>query len=187
MFPKISSLLSFVTLFAGALFLTACSSAQTNNELQNKPVDSERSAGISVPEGYTVEVVAGPDLVDYPMFGTVDEIGRLFLFESTGNVYEKSEDAITNPQFRINLLEDLNGDGIYDKSTIFADKVGFPQGGVFYKGSLYASSAPDLLKLTDTNGDGIADKREVLLSGWILNVNANSLVGPLWGLMAGFI
>lgn len=131
-----------------------------------------------VADGYTVEVAAGPDLVDYPMFATLDETGRLFVFESTGNVYEKTVDALNNPQFRIRLLEDTNGDGAYDKSTIFADKIGFPQGGVFYKGSLYASSAPDLLKLTDTNGDGIADEREVLLSGWTLNVNANSLIGP---------
>ncbi len=131
-----------------------------------------------VADGYTVEVAAGPDLVDYPMFATLDETGRLFVFESTGNVYEKTVDALNNPQFRIRLLEDTNGDGAYDKSTIFADKIGFPQGGVFYRGSLYASSAPDLLKLTDTNGDGIADEREVLLSGWTLNVNANSLIGP---------
>jgi putative membrane-bound dehydrogenase-like protein len=137
--------------------------------------------GITVPEGYTLEVAAGPDLVDFPMFGTVDEQGRLFLFESIGNVYDKTPDAIKDPQFRIKLLEDLNGDGVYDKSTIFADKIGFPQGGVFYKGSLYASSAPDLLKLTDTDGDGVADKREVILSGWVLNVNANSLVGPFMG------
>src|SRR5690606_5055959 len=100
-----------------------------------------------VPDGYTVEVVAGPDMVDYPMFSTLDETGRLFVFESTGNVYEESEDAIKDPKFRIRLLEDTNGDGVYDKSTIFADKIGFPQGGVFYKGSLYASSAPDLLRL----------------------------------------
>lgn len=132
-----------------------------------------------VPEGYTVEVVAGPDLLDYPMFATLDETGRLFVFESTGNVYPKTDSALKNPKFRIKLLEDTNGDGVYDKSTIFADKVGFPQGGVFYKGSLYASSAPDLLKLTDTNGDGVADKREVVLTGWTLNVNANSLVGPV--------
>lgn len=133
---------------------------------------------LHVPDGYSVEVVAGPDLLDYPMFATLDETGRLFVFESVGNVYPKTDSALTNPQFRIKLLEDTNNDGVYDKSTIFADKVGFPQGGVFYKGSLYASSAPDLLKFTDTDGDGVADQREVILSGWKLNVNANSLVGP---------
>ena len=137
--------------------------------------DNALPVAIEVPDGFEVDVVAGPDLVDYPMFAMVDETGRLFVFESTGNVYNKTQEAIDSPQFRINLLEDLNGDGKYDKSTIYADKVGFPQGGVFYKGSLYASSAPDLLKFTDTDGDGVAEKREVLLSGWELNVNANSL------------
>ncbi len=141
----------------------------------------ERIDQIKVPEGFTVEMAASPDLVDFPMFSTLDETGRLFVFESIGDVYKQTADAIKNPQFRINMLEDMNGDGIYDKSTIYADKVGFPQGGVFYKGSLYASSAPDLLKFTDTDGDGKADKREVLLTGWVLNVNANSLIGPFMG------
>lgn len=154
--------------------LVSCSVHQTESESQG----SKDPQAVQVMDGYSVEMVAGPDLVDYPMFGIVEETGKLFLFESTGNVYERSRDAITNPQFRINLLEDTDGDGTYDKSTIYADKIGFPQGGVFYKGSLYASSAPDLLKLTDTDGDGVADEREVLLSGWTLNVNANSLVGP---------
>lgn len=134
--------------------------------------------GIKVPEGYEVEIAAGAGLVEFPMFATVDEFGRLFLFESIGNVYNKTEDALQNPQFRINLLEDLNEDGIYDKSTIFADKLSFPQGGVFYKGSLYASVSPDYIKFTDTDGDGVADKKEKLLTGFTLNVNANSFVGP---------
>lgn len=138
----------------------------------------DQASDIHVTDGYTVEVVADSSLVAYPMFGYVDDTGRLFLFESTGNVYDKTKDALTDPKFRVNLLEDNNGDGVYDKSTIFADKVGFPQGGYFYKGSLYISSAPDLIKLTDTNGDGVSDKREVVLSGWALNVNANSLIGP---------
>ncbi|HMG94102.1 MAG TPA: PVC-type heme-binding CxxCH protein [Chryseolinea sp.] len=140
--------------------------------------DNAITTPIEVPEGFEVDVVAGPDLVDFPMFAMVDERGRLFVFESTGNVYKKTQSALDSPQFRINLLEDLNGDGKYDKSTIYADKVGFPQGGVFYKGSLIASSAPDLIKFTDADGDGVAEKREVLLSGWELNVNANSLIGP---------
>ena len=156
-------------LLLASVYFNLASCTKSNNALP---------AHIKVPDGFTVEVAAGPDLVDYPMFAVVDETGRLFVFESIGNVYNKTEDAIKNPQFRINLLEDLNGDGTYDKSTIFADKVGFPQGGVFYKGSLIASSAPELLKFTDTNGDGVADKREVILSGWELNVNANSLIGP---------
>ena len=156
-------------LFLASTYFTFASCTKSNEAL---PVP------IKVPEGYVVEVAAGPDLLDYPMFAVVDETGRLFVFESTGNVYNKTEDAISNPQFRINLLQDLNGDGTYDKSTIYADKVGFPQGGVFYKGSLIATSAPDLLKFTDTDGDGVADKREVILTGWELNVNANSLIGP---------
>ena len=155
-------------LLAGAYFTLNSCSKEENLQLDH----------IKVPDGFTIEVAAGPDLVDYPMFAVADETGRLFVFESTGNVYNKTEDAINNPQFRINLLQDLDGDGKYDKSTIFADKVGFPQGGVFYQGSLYASSAPELLKFTDTDGDGVADKREVILSGWVLNVNANSLIGP---------
>ena len=160
----------YLFLVCTALTITSCEKAES-------PV----SNGIEVPEGYVVEVAAGPDLVDYPMFAFVDETGRLFVFESTGNVYDKTEDAIKNPQFRIKLLVDEDGDGAYDKSTIFADKVGFPQGGVFYKGSLYATSAPELLKLTDADGDGVAERREVLLSGWELNVNANSLIGPFMG------
>ncbi len=136
---------------------------------------------ISVPDGYQVEVVAGSDLVDYPMFATLDETGRLFVFESVGNVYQSSEQAVADPQFRIKLLVDSDQDGKYDQATIFADKLSFPQGGVFVDGSLIASSAPDLLKLTDTDGDGVADEKEVLLSGWTLNVNANSLIGPFLG------
>ncbi|MEJ1242299.1 PVC-type heme-binding CxxCH protein [Chryseolinea sp. T2] len=139
---------------------------------------ADNKTGPQVPDGYVIEIAADSTLVDFPMFSTLDEYGRLFVFESTGDKYNKTEDAIGNPQFRINLLEDTDADGKYDKSTIFADKVGFPQGGVFYKGSLYASSAPDLIKFTDSNSDGVADQREVILSGWVLNVNANSLVGP---------
>ncbi len=161
---------AWFVLFA-ALALNACSIFTTEETVNT----------IHVSEGFEVELVAGPDLVDYPMFATLDETGRLFVFESTGNVYETSEQAIEDPQFRIKLLEDIDGDGRYDKSTIFADHLSFPQGGVFCDGSLIVTSAPDLLKLTDTDGDGIADEREVLLSGWILNVNANSLIGPFQG------
>ena len=160
-----------IAIAAIVLLLPSCGADLSNNNGEQ----------FYVPEGYTVEVVAGPDLVDYPMFATLDAQGRLFVFESTGNVYEKNQDALDDPQFRVKMLQDLDGDGKYDKSTIFADKIGFPQGGVFYKGSLVITSAPDLIKLTDIDGDGVSDEREVLLSGWNLNINANSLIGPAMG------
>src|SRR5512134_2928937 len=109
----------WLLLFMAGVYFTLTSCTKSNNTL---PIP------IEVPNGFVVEVAAGPDLVDYPMFAVPDETGRLFVFESTGNVYNKTEDAINNPQFRINLLEDLDGDGTYDRSTIYADKVGFPQG-----------------------------------------------------------
>lgn len=156
--------------------------SDTERYADNSPgAMAQKLAQIKVPEGFTVEVAAGPDLVDFPMFASVDETGRMFVYESIGHVYKKTKNALDNPQFRIKLLTDTDGDGKYDKSTIYADKVGFPQGGVFYKGSLYATSAPDVIKFTDTDNDGVADKREVILTGWVLNVNANSLIGPFAG------
>ena len=178
LFNTTTSILSLAG-FAGMLLLVTSSSTQRS--IDSPKTTAQKLAEITVPDGYTVEVAAGPDLVDCPMFSMVDETGRMFVFESTGHVYKKTKDVLDNPQFRINLLTDTNGDGKYDKSTIYADKVGFPQGGVFYKGSLYATSAPDLIKFTDTDNDGVADKREVLLTGWTLNVNANSLIGPFMG------
>jgi len=164
-----------------AVLVGLLSSSQPQLPANSLKSAAEKLADIRVPDGYEVSVAAGPDLVDFPMFATVDETGRMFVYESIGHVYKKTKDALDNPQFRIKLLTDTNGDGTYDKSTIYADRVGFPQGGVFYKGSLYATSAPDLIKFTDTDNDGVADKREVMLTGWVLNVNANSLVGPFAG------
>ncbi len=162
-------------------FLLLCCILAGCSTKEKQTTVADNKTGPQVPDGYTIEIAADSTLIDFPMFSTLDEYGRLFVFESTGDKYKKTQDAIDSPQFRINLLEDTNADGKYDKSTIFADTVGFPQGGVFYKGSLYASSAPDFIKFTDTDNDGVADKREVILSGWVLNVNANSLVGPSVG------
>ncbi len=164
-------------LFALLPVLTSCAGDGENSQA-NKQSDSTLP---QVPEGFIVETAADSTFLDFPMFSTLDETGRLFVFESTGNVYDKTPDAFEKPQFRIKLLTDTSGDGVYDKMTVYADSIGFPQGGVFYKGSLYASNAPQLFKLTDTDNDGVADKKEVILSGWKLNVNANSLVGPFLG------
>ena len=65
---------------------------------------------------------------------------------------------------RIKLLEDTNGDGIPDRSTIFADSLTMPTGVMRWKKGILVTDAPDLLYFEDTDGDGKADVRRVVLT-----------------------
>lgn len=137
-------------------------------------------AAIHVPAGFEVQRIAGPPLVTYPMMGTLDDRGRLFLCESSGHKLNNDQMS-ARPDYRIRMLEDLDGDGVYDRSTVFADKLTLPAGAVWYRGSLYVASPPDLIRFDDLNGDGVAERREVIVTGWNLSSNAASLHGPFLG------
>ena len=167
----VKRLLVFI-LFAGAVLFFISS-----KEKESTAVELD---GLKVPAGFSIEQAVDPSMLSYPMFASFDGQGRLFVFESDGSS-PTSDGMLKKPPYHIRLLEDSDGDGVFDKSKIFADSLTFPKGGVFYKGSLYVSSSPDLIRLTDTDGDGVADKREVILSGWVLNSNAALLGGPFMG------
>ena len=78
-------------------------------------------------------------------------------------------------------LVDTDGDGRYDKSTVFADKLMFPEGAQWYNGSLYVAAPPEIWKFTDDDDDGVADRREVWFDGKTLTHCANDLHGPYMG------
>lgn len=130
-----------------------------------------------LPEGLTLTTAAGSPLVTHPIMGCVDDNGRLFIGDATGVNWNKAQ-LEANPPNRVLMLEDLDGDGFYDKSTVFADKLTFPQGACWLAGSLYVCSPPGLWKLTDTDGDGVADKREMIVSGFEYTGNAADVHGP---------
>lgn len=176
-YPKIHRLKSpwlllILVLILSNIIFISCTESKT---------EIRKLDGLQVPEGFTIERVVSSDLISYPMFATFDDQGRLFVFESTEPNTMGTETMLEDPSYHIRLLEDTDGDGHFDKSTIYADQIPFPMGGEFYNGSLYATASPDLLKFTDTNGDGEADKRETLLTGWTLNSNAAILSGPFIG------
>src|SRR5262245_30696518 len=67
---------------------------------------------------------------------------------------------------QIRMLQDLDGDGVYEKAVVFADKLPFPNGVLPWRDGLLVTSAPNILFLRDSDGDGRADERRVILTGF---------------------
>ncbi|MEZ5384324.1 MAG: c-type cytochrome [Prosthecobacter sp.] len=130
-----------------------------------------------LPAGYTLELVAASPLVTHPIMGCLDNKGRLFVGDGVGVNWNKKQ-LEENPPNRVLMLEDTDKDGTFDKSTVFADKMTFPQGACWLNGSLYVCSPPGLWKLTDTDNDGVADQREMLVGGFEYTGNAADVHGP---------
>lgn len=134
----------------------------------------------TLPDGFEIEVAAKLPLVDRPITMDFDELGRLYVADSSGS-NDPVQKQLANPTHRIVRLEDTDGDGRFDKRVIFADKMMFPEGTLWHDGSLYVASPPSIWKLTDTNDDGVADKREEWFKGKTLTGCANDLHGPYLG------
>ena len=135
---------------------------------------------LTVPDGFVVERIAGPPLVDRPIAGAFDEQGRLYVTDSAG-MSDKAEKQLEAKPHRVVRLEDTDGDGRFDKSVVFADRLMFPEGCLWYEGSLYVAAPPIIWKLTDTDGDGVADKRVEWFDGKTVTSCANDLHGPYLG------
>ncbi|MEI8020298.1 MAG: PVC-type heme-binding CxxCH protein, partial [Schlesneria sp.] len=135
----------------------------------------------TLPDGFEIELAARSPLVDRPITADFDEQGRLYVADSSGSNDKPSQQVIDRTH-RIVRLEDTDGDGLFDKSVVFADKMMFPEGTLWYDGSLYVAAPPSIWKLTDTDGDGVADQRSEWFEGKTLTGCANDLHGPYLGL-----
>jgi len=133
-----------------------------------------------VPEGFTIELIAGPPLVDRPITAAFDDQGRLYVGDSSGS-NSKMDKQLEERSHRIVRLVDADGDGHFDDATVFADRMMFPEGTMYYEGSLYVGAPPSIWKLTDTDDDGVADQREEWFQGKTLTGCANDLHGPYLG------
>jgi putative membrane-bound dehydrogenase-like protein len=138
----------------------------------------------TLPVGFTIELAAAPPLSDRPIVAALDEKGRLYVCDSSGSNAKVTEQMKTKPH-RIMRLEDTNGDGVYDKSIAYVPNVMFPEGAMWLNGSLYVAAPPNILKFTDTDDDGKADKEEIWFDGTKVSPTiggcANDLHGPYLG------
>ena len=142
---------------------------------------TDGTEGIWIADGFEIELVAGPPLVERPMILSSDDQGYLYVAESSGSNDEVQKQLAERPH-SILRLEDVDGDGRYDRRTVFADKMMFPEGVLWHDGSVYVAAPPSIWKLTDTDGDGVADQREEWFDAKTLTNCANDLHGPYLGL-----
>lgn len=131
-----------------------------------KPVDVAQSMKhISHPVDLELKLFASEPMIGgKPIALNWDERGRLWLAETVDYPNEKRPPG--QGRDRIRILEDTDGDGVADKSTVFADKLSIPTSLIFVKGGVLVHQAPETLLLTDSDGDDVADARKVLFTGW---------------------
>ena len=120
----------------------------------------DEKATFLLPPGFSAElVVAEPDIAK-PMNMAFDEQGRLWVTSS--EEYPIAAPADREGKDRIVILEDKDGDGHRETITTFADGLNIPIGLYPYKDGVICFSIPNIWFLRDTDGDGKADKREIL-------------------------
>src|SRR5690606_626437 len=111
-----------------------------------------------------VELVAAEPLVVDPVAIDFGHDGKLWVAEMRD--YPEGLDGKYQPGGRITFLEDIDGDGRYDKVTAFLDNVPFPTGVAAWKKGVLICAAPDVLYAEDTDSDGKADVVRKALSGF---------------------
>ncbi len=117
-----------------------------------------------LPEGYSIEPVLTDPLITDPVGISFDGNGRMYVLEMRSYMRDAEGTGSREPISRISRHEDTDGDGTYDRHTVFADglvmpRVAFPlQDGVVL---VLETDNRDLYKYTDTNGDGVSDTKEI--------------------------
>ena len=122
---------------------------------------------VTVPPGFEVKLFADeskfPEIAK-PVQMNFDGKGRLWL--STMPSYPQWKPGDPRPIDKLVILEDTDGDGKADKSTVFYDKLHCPTGFEFYNGGVLVIDQPRILWLKDTDGDDKADVVVHVLDGW---------------------
>ncbi len=137
--------------------------------------EDERASFQLADTNLVVELVAAEPDVRAPVAIAWDANGRMFVAEMT--------DYPSGPvNGRIRLLEDRDGDGRYERATVFATNLAFPNGVMAWKNGVLVTAAPDIWFLADTNADGVADVREKILTGFSEGNQQLRVNGLYWGI-----
>ena len=126
---------------------------------------------------FQIELFAAEPDVQDPVALEFDQSGRMWVVENSGYPLD-----VDGHRGRLKLLEDTDGDGRPDKTTLFADKLTLPTGVMAWKNGVLVTDAPDVLYLEDADGDGMADVRKPLLTGFAFTNPQHTVSSPVYGL-----
>ncbi len=170
--------LAFLVVFGSGGLPPGIAAAPEPESLPLSPAESLKM--LHVRDGYVAELVAAEPLVKDPVGIAWGADGRLWVAEMAD--YPLGMDGNGKPGGRIRFLEDVDGDGRYDKSTVFLTGVNFPNGVKPWRNGVLVTAAPEIFYAEDTDGDGRADKRETLFTGFHEGNQQLRVNGLRWGL-----
>jgi mono/diheme cytochrome c family protein/glucose/arabinose dehydrogenase len=129
--------------------------------------------------GFHMEVVAAEPMVEHPVQISWDPDGRLYVVEMRGYMPNIPGEGEDKPVCRISLLEDTDGDGRMDKSSVYWDKLVMPRTVRAIRDGVLIAVPPNLYFCRDTNHDGVMDEKTVVLSDYGMSDNVEHIANGL--------
>lgn len=128
------------------------------------PTDPElERKALKLAEGFEINLFAADPRIAKPIQMNWDPAGRMWLATSETYPHIKPGEKVND---KILILEDRDQDGVADKTTVFADGLLIPTGVAPGDGGAYVANSTELLHFADTDGDGKADEKRIVLSGF---------------------
>jgi putative membrane-bound dehydrogenase-like protein len=130
--------------------------------------------------GFEMQPVAHEPQVYSPIAATFDEEGQLYVCEMIDYPYKPAMGK--KPLGDVRLLRDIDGDGTFDESYVFADALLWAGGVAPWRGGVFVAAPPDIWYLKDTDGDHRADIRRRVFTGFGTQNQQAMLNNLTWGL-----
>lgn len=124
----------------------------------------EAIGDLKIEEGFSVRVIASEPLISDPVSSRLDMHGRLWVIEMGDYPYRSSDNDLPNGNLKV--LQDLDKDGIYDESILFAGGLDFPTGVQPYRNGAIVTLAGKIVFIDDQDGDLVGDEQEVWFDGF---------------------